>query len=539
MKINSLAKLGGVALVTGLILAGCGSKSSQGTKKQEVSWMTPSAISTMDTSKMIDLYSAQVANGTNEGLLRMAKDNKVDPGVAKSYNVSKDGKTWTFNLRHSKWNDGTPVTAKDFVYAWQRTVKPKTASQYAYIFANIKNAAKINAGKMSPSKLGVKADGDYKFVVTLDQPQSYFKFMVTQPEFFPQNSKTVAKYGSDYGTNSTKNSYNGPFILKGWSGTNDTWKLVKNSKYWDAKKVKLDQVNFQAVKTPSTSLNSFNSGKLDFTTLSGTLAANNKNNKDYVVFPQASTTYMEFNTKKIPALRNVNIRKAMGLAIDKKQMVNKVMQGGDITPKGFVPASMAKHNGKDFADQAYVKAGTDYNLKEAKALFAKGLKQVGKKSLSLTLMGADDDDTKRATEFVQSQLTKLPGLKITNSNIPFKSKLTKMENQQFDIGLSAWIADYPDPSNFLDLMTSNNSYNDGKWSNKQYDALIKKSESTDANNETARWNDMVQAEKILMNQQGLVPLYQQGQAALLKGSVKGVQAFTTSPQYDWSKAYVK
>lgn len=154
-------------------------------------------------------------------------------------------------------------------------------------------------------------------------------------------------------------------------------------------------------------------------------------------------------------------------------------------------------------------------------------------------MGADDDDTKRATEFVQSQLTKLPGLKITNSNIPFKSKLTKMENQQFDIGLSAWIADYPDPSNFLDLMTSNNSYNDGKWSNKQYDALIKKSESTDANNETARWNDMVQAEKILMNQQGLVPLYQQGQAALLKGSVKGVQAFTTSPQYDWSKAYVK
>lgn len=538
MKINSLAKLGGVALVSVLILAGCGSKSSQ-SKKQEINWSTPAAISTMDTSKMIDLYSAQVANGTNEGLLRMAKDNKVDPGVAKSYNVSKDGLTWTFNLRHSKWNDGSAVTAKDFVFSWQRTVKPKTASQYAYIFANIKNAAKINAGKMSPSKLGVKAEGNYKFVVSLVKPQSYFKYMVTQPEFFPQNPKTVAKYGSRFGTNSTKNSYNGPFILKGWNGTNDTWKLVKNTKYWDAKKVKVDTVNFQAVKTPSTGLNSFNSNKLDYTTLSGTLAANNKKNKAYTVFPQASTSYLEFNQKKIKALRNVNIRKAMALSIDKKQMVNKVMQGGDIAPKGFVPASMAKHNGKDFASQAYVKDGTDYDLKEAKTLFAKGLKQEGKKSLSLSLLGSDDDDSKRASEFIQSQLEKLPGLKITVQSIPFKSKLTRSEDQQFDLVTSAWIADYPDPSNFLDLMTSSNSYNDGKWNNKQYDALIKKSESTDANNETARWNDMVAAEKILMNDQGIVPLYQQGQAALVRSSVKGVQAFTTSPQYDFSKAYVK
>lgn len=539
MKINSLAKLGGVVLVTGLILAGCGSNKSSQSKKQEINWSTPAAISTMDTSKMIDLYSAQVANGTNEGLLRMAKNNKTTPGVAKSYSVSKDGLTWTFNLRHSKWNNGDPVTAKDFVFSWQRTVKPKTASQYAYIFANIKNAAKINAGKMSPSKLGVKAEGNYKFVVTLNKAQSYFKYMVTQPEFFPQNSKTVSKYGNDYATNSTKNSYNGPFILKGWNGTNDTWKLVKNTKYWNAKDVKVKTINFQAVKTPSTGLNSFNSNKLDYTTLSGTLAANNKKNKAYTVFPQASTSYLEFNQKKIKALRNVNIRKAMALAIDKKQMVNKVMQGGDITPKGFVPASMAKHNGKDFASQAYVKSGTDYDLKEAKALFAKGLKQEGKKSLSLSLLGSDDDDSKRSSEFIQSQLEKLPGLKITVQSIPFKSKLSRSESQQFDLVTSAWIADYPDPSNFLDLMTSNNSYNDGKWSNKQYDALIKKSESTDANNETARWNDMVAAEKILMQDQGIVPLYQQGQAALVRSSVKGVQAFTTSPQYDFSKAYVK
>ncbi|MCP9332032.1 peptide ABC transporter substrate-binding protein [Lentilactobacillus hilgardii] len=539
MKLKSVMKIGGVGVLSALVLAGCGSKSSQsGNSSQKVKWMIPAAISSMDASKITDLYSSQVLNATNEGLLKMG-ENKTTPGVAKSYSVSKDGKTWTFNLRKSKWNDGKPVTAKDFVFAWRRTVTPKTASEYAYNFANIKNASKINSGKMSPTKLGVQADGNYKLVVHLVKPQSYFKYLVSQGYYFPEEQAAVKKYGSAYGTSAKKNAYNGPFLLKGWTGTNDTAKLVKNKSYWNAKNVKLQQMSIQTVKDPATALNSYESGKLDFTTLNGTQVKQYKNNKDYHDYLEASTSYMEMNEKKDSIFKNKNIRRALSLAIDKNQLASKVIADGTKGAKGYVPTKMASRNGKDFASQAYVKTGVEYNLTEAKKLWAKGLKQTGKKSVSLSLLCDDIDQTVKNAQFVQSNLEKLPGLKITIQNVPFKNRLSRSQNGQFDLVLSAWIADYPDPSNFLDLFTSTNSYNNGHWKNSEYDALIKKSESTDANNEAARWNDMVQAEKILMNDQGIVPLTQEAQSTLMKSKVKGVQFFPTSPQWDWSKVSVK
>ncbi|GHP14555.1 peptide ABC transporter substrate-binding protein [Lentilactobacillus fungorum] len=442
MKLSSLIKIGGVGLLSAVVLAGCGSKSSQsGAKKQTANWMVNANINTMDVSKMTDLISSQNVNATNEGLLRMTKNNAVIPGVAKNYTVSKDGKTWTFNLRQSKWNDGKPVTAKDFVYSWQRTVNPKTASQYSYIFSNIQNANKIIAGKLAPTKLGVKADGNYKLVVHLVKPQSYFKYMVSQSYYFPEEISMVQKYGSSYGTDANKIGFNGPFVLKGWNGTNDTWKLVKNAKYWNAKNIKLDTLNMQAVKDPATALNSYNSGKLDFTTLSGTQVKNYKNSKNYHVYKQASIYYLEMNEKKFPMFKNRNIRKAFSLAIDKQQLVNKVLADGSQAPKGFVADDMSKRNGKDFADQSYVKSAVAYNLAEAKKYWAKGLKETGKKSVNLTLLSDDTDIAKRTTEFVQSQLTKLPGVKITNQNVPYKTRLSRSASGQFDLVITAWNAD--------------------------------------------------------------------------------------------------
>ncbi|KRK89416.1 peptide ABC transporter substrate-binding protein [Lentilactobacillus sunkii] len=540
MRTKSLLKIGGVGLLTALVLAGCGSKSSDsGSKKQSANWMVAANINTMDASKMTDLISSQNINATNEGLLRMSKNNSVVPGVAKNYTVSKDGKTWTFNLRHSKWNDGKPVVASDFVNSWRRTVNPKTASQYAYIFNNIPNAEKINAGKMPLSKLGVKAEGNYKLVVHLIKPQSYFKYMVAQSYYFPEETSVVKKYGSAYGTDAQKNGYNGPFVLKGWNGTNDNWKLVKNPKYWNAKSIKLNTLNIQAIKDPNTALNGYQSGKLDFTTLSGTQVKQYKNDKNYHLYKQASIYYLEMNEKKFPMFKNKNIRKAFSLAIDKKQLANKVLADGSQAPKGFVSDDMSQRNGKDFADESYVKSAVSYNLNEAKKYWAKGLKETGKKSVNLTLLSDDTDVAKRSTEFIQSQLTKLPGVKITNQNVPYKTRLARSASGQFDLVISAWNADYPDPSNFLDIMTSKNAYNNGKWGNAKYDALVKKSEGTDAANEGARWKDMVEAEKVLMNDQGIVPLYQPAISTLMKPKIQGVEFFPTAPQWNWSKISVK
>ena len=236
MKISSVAKLGAVAAASLVLLAACGSKSSDSSSKdlasdQTLNWYEKSEIPTMDSSKSTDVTSGEVLNNVNEGLLRFGTNSKLHPGVAKTYSVSKDGKTYTFNLRKSKWSNGKAVTANDFVYAWQRTLDPKTASQYAYLFDNIKNATKVNTGKLAVNKLGVKADGDYKLVVTLDKPQAYFKMLVANPSFFPQLKSEVTKLGSKYASNSSSLVYNGPFKLTNWNGTSDSWDLVKNKNY--------------------------------------------------------------------------------------------------------------------------------------------------------------------------------------------------------------------------------------------------------------------------------------------------------------------
>lgn len=538
MKIGSFTKLGGITVLTALLLAGCGQNSSQ-SKKKELTWVQQSNMTTMDISKVTDQIGAQTLNNSNEGLLRMAEHNRVIPGVAKNYTVSKDGKTWTFNLRHSKWSDGTPVTAKDFVYSWRRTVNPKTAGQYAYIFMNIKNAAKINAGKLSPTKLGVRADGNYRLVVTLKKPQSYFKYLVADVEFFPQKASTVKKYGQKYGTTSKAMVYNGPFKMTGWTGTNDTWHLVKNPRYWNAKQIKLDKINFRVIKTPETFLNEYQDNKVQVTPLSGQQVKQYRTNKDYVLRSNAATWYLEMNQHKYKFFRNVNIRKALSLTIDRKQFTGKVLADGSMPAKGFVAADMSTRNGQDYADAAYEKGAVASNLALAKKYWAKGLKQTGKKSVSFNLMADDTDAGKKTTEYLQSRFTKLPGLKITNQNIPYKTRLARSQDGQFDMVVTEWIADFPDPITFLQLMQSNNAYNNGPWQNKTYDKLTTDAEGKDANRPAARWQDMVKAGKLLANQEGVIPLYQQAQPQLVKSDVKGIQSFPTAPLWDWRNVTVK
>jgi oligopeptide transport system substrate-binding protein len=364
--------------------------------------------------------------------------------------------------------------------------------------------------------------------------------LVANAEFFPQKESAVKKYGSKYGTQSKYMVYNGPFKLTGWNGTNDSWTMVKNNDYWNKKNIKLDKMKIIVSKDPSTTLNQYNTNKLDAITLSGSQQVSHyKNDKNYKSYLNASTFYLEMNQKKDPVLRNVNIRKAISMSINRKQLTNKVFADGSVPARGLVAAKMAYRNGKDYADQAEVKSADSQNLAEAKKLWAKGLKETGKKSVSLNLLSDDTPAGKNSTEFLQSQLTKLPGLKITNQNLPFKTRLQRSQDGNFDLVISAWIADFPDPISFLSLFTSDNSYNNGKWKNSEYDTLVKNAEGKDALNAGKRWDDMVQAQKVLMNNQGIVPLYQQSTPKLINSKVKGVQFFPTAPEWDWSKVSIK
>lgn len=238
-----------------VLLVGCG-KSKQSSDKQIIRTSIDSELTSVDLSKTTALNSFTVLNNVDEGLLRLGKNSKIEPGIAQSYKESKDGKTYTFNLRkNAKWSNGDPVTAQDFVYSWRRTLNPKTSSQYGYLFSGIKNADKIQANKAPVSSLGIKADGKYKLTVTLEDKLPFFKLLMGFPVFFPQDAKAVQKYGSQYGTSSDKQVYNGPFTLTKWTGTNLSWTLKKNPYYWDKKNVKLNQVKYSVVKDPTTGLN--------------------------------------------------------------------------------------------------------------------------------------------------------------------------------------------------------------------------------------------------------------------------------------------
>ncbi|KRL78678.1 peptide ABC transporter substrate-binding protein [Ligilactobacillus equi] len=544
MKISKLAKVGVVSTAAALLLAACGSSKSASSSNQVLNWDETAELPTMDLSTATDVVSFNTLNNTMEGLYRIGKDSKITPGIATKTSVSKDGLTYTFDLRKdAKWSNGDKVTAKDFVYSWQRTVNPKTGSQYAFLFDGIKNANDVLEGKKPVTDLGIKAEGDYKLVVTLDKQVPYFKLLMGFPVFFPQNQKVVEKYGDKYGTASKYMVYNGPFKLTKWTGSNLSWTMAKNDNYWDKKDVKLSAINVKVNKSTSTSFNLYQSGKLDATPLSVEQAKQVKNQKDYVVRKDASTFYFQYNQEKdidgVKAFQNQKIRQAISLVINRKQFVNKVLGSGTVAT-GLVSAGLASNNGKDFSAAANNGDGVTYDVKKAQKLWAEGLKELGVSSLNFSILSDDTDGAKKSTEFLQSAIeTNLKGAKVTTANVPFKTRINRTNKGDFDIVLSAWGADFSDPISFLDLFTSDNANNAGKWSNQQYDELIAKSKNEDANDPDKRWNDLVQAQQILMGEEGISPIYNKNTPWLVKTKVKGIIYNTAGVNYNFKDAYIQ
>lgn len=549
MKWKTLSTAVVVTAATGFLLAGCGtqSKSTSGAtsgnlaKTQVLNWSENGQdLSTLDPSLAVDVISGTMINNSQEGLYRLGSKSKVTPGIATATTVSKDKKTYTFTLRkNAKWSNGDKVTAKDFVYGWRRTVDPKTASQYAYLYSGIKNADKITNGKAKASTLGIKADGNYKLTVTLEKPIQYFKLLMGFVVFFPQNQHVVEKYGKDYGTSSSKMVYNGPFKMTGWQGTNSTWTLVKNNQYWDKKHVHLTKIKDQVVKSTTTAFNLFQSGKLDMATLSGQQVKNEKNNKKLVIRKSSRLNYLEFNQKKVKELSNKKLRQAMSLTLNRKQLVNNVLGDGSVTPQGFVTAGLATDptTGKDFATENKVASSVSYNPTQAKKLWKEGLAEVSKKKLTLTLTHDDTDQMKALSEYLQGQLEKeLPGLTVKSVTVPYKTRIAREVAGNFELVISAWQADFADPISDLGIMTSTNDYNFGKWTNKSYDDAINTANSTTSSK--ARWAALAKAEKEIGTDQGVAPLSQNVVAQMVNPKLKGLVYNTAGINYNFKEAYM-
>lgn len=359
-------------------------------------------MTTQDLSQMTDSYAFEVAGNDQEGLLSRKPNGSPKAGLAKTWSHSKDGLTWTFHLRNGlKWSNGDALTAADFVYGWQRTVNPKTASQYAYIYSGIKNADAINAGKNKDlSSLGIKAVNKTTLVVTLEHPMPQFENLMAFPVFFAQDKKFETPLGKKVGTSAAKQVYSGPYKFVGWNGSNKKFKLVPNKNYWNAKNVKNDGVNFQVITDATAPVALFNKGQLDQTTL-GTpeQIKKYKNSKDLKINSGSRTDYIEYNqTGQVKALTNAKIREALNLATDRKSISQAISEGLDTAATGMTPSGLAlTSTGGDFAKAAAKATAYSYSIAKAKKLFAEGLKEEGLTKLTLTVEASSDSSTTKPT----------------------------------------------------------------------------------------------------------------------------------------------
>lgn len=546
----------GVVAVCGIVLAGCStggtsstgeSSSGSGTAAAEqifnvvVQQEMPSA----DLSLATDTISFSALNNVYEGLYRLDADSKPEPaGAAELAEVSEDGLTYKLKLREdAKWSNGEPVTAADYVFGWQRTVSAETGSEYAYLFAPVTNAEAITAGEKDASELGIKAVSDYELEITLTTPTPYFQYLLAFPSFFPQSQAVVEDNGDQYASTSDNAVYNGPFVLAGFDGpgTDTEWSYEKNDQYWDKETVKLDTINVSVVKESSTSLNLFQDGQADDVILTGELAQQMANDEAFVSEPLARTSYIELNQREEDSpFRNEDLRKAISYAIDRDALVTSILGDGSLASTGLIPKGMTFNptDNTDFVDEA--ESVIEYDQEKAKEHWEKAKEALGIDSLSFEILASDTDSTKKAIEYIRSAIQDtLDGVKVSLSPVPFSVRLDRSNSGDFDVVMGGWGADYADASSFTDLFVTDNSYNRGRWTSEEYDAAVKSSATTNAGNPDARWQDLLDAEKIIMDQQGVIPVYQNVEAHLRAPKVKGVVSHGAGAQYDYKWAVIE
>ncbi|GMA07236.1 peptide ABC transporter substrate-binding protein [Tetragenococcus halophilus subsp. flandriensis] len=536
--------------MSALVLAGCttgqtqdsgegGGEGASGTSGNEYTFIERQEMPTADLSQATDTVSFSALNNVYEGMYRLDENDEPQPaGAAEEAEVSEDGLTYTVQLREdATWSNGDPVTADDYVYGWQRTVDPETASEFAYIYEPVENAQAVMDGDADLDELGIEATDDYELEITLERPTEYFDNLLAFPVFFPQNEEVVEENGDDYAQTSDNMVYNGPFVLADFDGPgSDTeWAYDKNEDYWDADNVSLDRVNVNVVKEASTALNLFQDGQADEITLSGELAQQMANDPDYLTLPMASTFYMEMNQEDEDSpFANENFRKAISYSIDREALVNSVLADGSIEPSGLVPSDMSENpeTGDDFTEDAG--SQLEYDQEQAQEYWEQAQEELGEDSLEIDLLADDTDGSRRAQEFLQESIQdSLDGVSVSLSPVPFSVRLDRSTSGDFDMALSGWGADYADPSAFIDLFQTDTSNNHGHYSNEDYDQQVDEATNENANDPEARWDNLVEAENIIMEEQGVVPLYQNAEAHLRADRVNGLVSHPVGAQYDY------
>jgi oligopeptide transport system substrate-binding protein len=439
------------------------------------------------------------------------KDLSPQPGMARSWSISKDGLTYTFTLRDATWTDGRKVTAHDFVYAWERVLNPKLGAKYAQQLYYLKHGEDYNKGKVTDFRqVGVRAADDRTLVVTLHAPTPYFLFLTTFYTLYPVPRWTIEAHGTDW-VKPGKIVSNGPFRLASWVPQRELV-LEKNPAHWDAATVKLDRVVFIPTDDLNTAYKQFQAGESDWcTSVPPAQIDAAKQRPEYYATPYLGTYFIRFNVTK-PPFADVRVRKALSMAVDREALTRFVTKAGEIPTTSFVPASLSGYEGP---------RGPGLDPAAAKKLLAEAGFPGGKGFPKTELLYNTSEQHRAITQAIQQMWKEHLGIDVELVNVEWKVYLAKLSSLDYQISRGGWIGDYPDPNTFLDMWISGGGNNRTGWSNKRFDELIARAQTL-AGRE--RMTLLAEAEKILVvDEAPILPLYTYVNKGMLSRKVKGWQ----------------
>lgn len=522
------------------------SETPSGDGEQVLRLIESAEIPSVDSSVVEDAVGFNVLNNVMEGLYRLDEDSLAVPAMADGEpEISEDGLTYTFKIRDAQWSNGTPVTAHDFVFAWQRAVDPDTGSPYGpYLMEGmVKNATEIGKGEAELADLGIRAEDDKTLVIELEREVPYFLSLMSFGTFYPLNEEFVTEQGDAYASNSDSMIYNGPFVFTDWDGTGNSWKYVKNDNYWDADTVKLDEIYVDVVKETSTAVQLYEKGQIDRITLSAEYAMQYADDPEAINELETAVFYFKMNQERngeATPLANTNIRKAIARAFDKDELAEAVLANGSIGANYLVPQDFTfDEDGKDFRD--YSGTFAEYSVEEAQEYWKKGLEELGTDSVTIEILGGDTENAKKQQEWFKSQLEKnLEGLTIKLKEVPFNVRLELDETSDYDIQSAGWSPDFQDPISFIELFTENSPQNKMGFVNAEYDQLVEDTKTTLADKPVERFEAFAKAEKILLEDEAaIIPQYQRGRMVLMDSKVKGLVTHPFGGDYSYKWTYIE
>lgn len=528
----------------------------------------------LDPAKAQGTHESWTLDHIFEGLMKYDKEGNITYGVAKDMKVSDDGLKYTFTLRDDvKWSNGDPVTAHDFEFAWKRLLDPNLAADYAFQGYYLKGGEEYNsvekpgiyyvkdadgndtaevdhevkytdadtegldiAGKSEDEiaemvyqkwltekrdQVGVKATDDYTLEVELSAPTGYFDQLTAFYSYFPVNKKVV-EANPDWAKNADTHVSNGPFALEKWEHDASIL-LMKNPNYYNAGEIKIDGIHMDIITSEDTTWQKYAGGEYDVAVSipqSVVAKLNAEKDPEFIIGVNIGVYYYNLNGKH-KGFDNANIRKAFAYSLDRDIICNKIAQGGQMPALGVIPPGLPDDQGKDFRESQgnFI----EYNPDKAKEFLAKGLEETGLTIDDLNgsvLLYNTSEAHKKIAQVAQQMWKENLGVDIRLENVEFQVKLDREKAGDYDISRAGWVGDYADPMTIMDLWVSTSSFNDAKYNNPKYDELIAKAKNS--NDQKVRMDAMKEAEKILMEDMPIVPVYYYTQPFVVKSYVKGV-----------------